>query len=249
MDKVITGAVAVFRDITAIKQMEQLKDEFVSVAAHELRTPLTAIKGYAELLERRLGRDEGRARDRQSLAVIRRQTERLARLVNEMLDVSRIEAGQLQLNRESFDLSALAEETIDSVRVSDDLHTFVLDAPPGIEAFADIARIEQVLINLITNAATYSPKGGTITVRVHTGDDHATVSVQDEGIGITPEEVSRLFARFYRSPQSGAMRGGGMGLGLYISREIVERHGGTIAVESTPGVGSTFTFTLPHTAE
>lgn len=252
VDGIITGAVAVSRDITAIKQVEQLKDEFVSVAAHELRTPLTAIKGYTELLERRLGRDEGRdegrARERQSLAVIRRQTERLARLVNEMLDVSRIEAGQLQLNRESFDLSALAEETMNSVRISDDVHAFVLDAPSGVEAFADTARIEQVLINLITNAATYSPQGGTITVHVRAESDHATVSVRDEGIGIAPEEVSHLFARFYRSPQAGAMRSGGMGLGLYISREIIQRHGGTITVESTPGVGSTFTFTLPRPA-
>jgi len=249
MDEIITGAVAVFRDITAIKQVEQLKDQFVSMAAHELRTPLTAIKGYAELLERRLGRDEGRARDRQSLAVIRRQTERLAWLVNEMLDVSRIEAGQLRLNRELFDLSALAEETMNSVRVSNEQHSFVLDAPQEVETFADAARIEQVLINLLTNAATYSPQGGTITVRARTEGDHATVSVRDTGIGIAPEEASRLFSRFYRSPQVGAMHTGGMGLGLYISREIIERHEGTIIVESTPDVGSTFTFTLPRTAE
>lgn len=241
----ITGAVAVFRDITEMKQVDQMKDEFVSIAAHELRTPLTAIKGYAELLERRMSMQEGRESDRRSLGVIRKQTERLTSLVNEMLDVSRIEAGRLQLNTELFDLSALVGEVVNNMRVSSEAHLLSLAAKPGIKVNGDTARIEQVLLNLITNAITYSPEGGDVDVRVWEEDGAALVSVRDEGVGIASDELPHLFDRFYRAPRAGVMRSGGMGLGLYICREIVARHGGTIRAESVEGVGSTFTFSLP----
>ncbi|MDQ2787004.1 MAG: PAS domain-containing protein [Chloroflexota bacterium] len=241
----ITGAVAVFRDITEMKQLDQMKDEFVSIAAHELRTPLTAIKGYAELLDRRLRSQGGRESDLRSLGVIRKQTERLAGLVNEMLDVSRIEAGRLQLNSEPFDLSMLVGEVINSMRVSSETHHLSLTAEPGIEVNGDIARIEQVLLNLIANAITYAPAGGEIAIRVWTDADSALVSVRDHGVGIAPDELPHLFDRFYRAPRAGVMRSGGMGLGLYICREIIARHGGAIRVESAEDAGSTFTFSLP----
>ena len=245
----ITGAVAVFRDITEMKQIDQMKDEFISIAAHELRTPLTAIKGYAELLERRLSTQAGRENDRRSLAVIRKQTERLAGLVNEMLDVSRIEAGRLQLNNEPFDLSALVEEVVNNMRISRDAHRFSLAAEPGVAVDGDTARIEQVLLNLLTNATTYAPEGGEIAVRVWRDAGAALVSVHDQGIGIAADELPHLFDRFYRSPHAEIMRSGGMGLGLYISREIITRHGGTIWAESAAGAGSTFTFSLPLIAK
>ncbi|MGI8858059.1 MAG: PAS domain-containing protein [Thermomicrobiales bacterium] len=245
----ITGAVAVFRDITEMKQLDQMKDEFISIAAHELRTPLTAIKGYAELLDRRLSAQGGREGDRKSLGVIRKQTERLSGLVNEMLDVSRIEAGRLQLNSEPFDLSALVGEVVSNVRVSTTTHDLSLTADPAIEVFGDTARIEQVLINLISNAITYSPEGGDIGVRVWTEGASALVSVNDHGIGISQEDLPHLFDRFYRAQKADIIRSGGMGLGLYICQEIVTRHGGTIHVESTEGAGSTFTFTVPLARE
>ncbi len=241
----ITGAVAVFRDITEMKQIDQMKDDFVSIAAHELRTPLTAIKGYAELLERRLSMQQGRESDQRSLGVIRKQTERLASLVNEMLDVSRIEGGRLQLNAEPFDLSALISEVVSNMRVSSETHLLSLAAVPGIEVNGDAARIEQVLLNLITNAITYSPEGGEVDVRVWTEENAALVSIRDQGVGIASDELPQLFDRFYRAPRAGVMRSGGMGLGLYICREIVARHGGTIRAESVEGMGSTFTFSLP----
>jgi two-component system phosphate regulon sensor histidine kinase PhoR len=242
----ITGAVAVFRDITEMKQLDQMKDEFISIAAHELRTPLTAIKGYAELLDRRLSAQAGREGDRKSLGIIRKQTERLSGLVNEMLDVSRIEGGRLQLNSEPFDLSALATEVVNNLRVSTTTHILSLAAEPAIEAFGDTARIEQVLINLISNAITYSPEGGEIGVRAWVEGERACVSVSDQGIGIAPDELPHLFDRFYRAPSAGTMRSGGMGLGLYICQEIITRHGGTIRADSVAGAGSTFTFTLPQ---
>ncbi len=245
----ITGAVAVFRDITEMKQLDQMKDEFISIAAHELRTPLTAIKGYAELLDRRLSAQGGREGDRKSLGVIRKQTERLSGLVNEMLDVSRIEAGRLQLNSEPFDLSALVGEVVSNMRVSATTHDLSLTAAPAIEVSGDTARIEQVLINLISNAITYSPEGGEISVRAWTEGAYALVSVTDHGVGMSQEELPHLFDRFYRAPKANIMRSGGMGLGLYICQEIVTRHGGTIAAESTEGAGSTFTFTLPLSGE
>jgi PAS domain S-box-containing protein len=241
----ITGAVAVFRDITEMKQLDQMKDEFISIAAHELRTPLTAIKGYAELLDRRLSAQDGREADRKSLGIIRKQTERLSGLVNEMLDVSRIEGGRLELNSEPFDLTALVGEVVNNLRVSTTTHILSLAAEPAIAVFGDTARIEQVLINLISNAITYSPEGGEIGVRAWTEGGRALVSVSDQGVGIAPEELSHLFDRFYRAPSAGVMRSGGMGLGLYICQEIVTRHGGTIRVESSQGAGSIFTFTLP----
>jgi PAS domain S-box-containing protein len=241
----ITGAVAVFRDITEMKQLDQMKDEFISIAAHELRTPLTAIKGYAELLDRRLSAQDGREADRKSLGIIRKQTERLSGLVNEMLDVSRIEGGRLELNSEPFDLTALVGEVVNNLRVSTTTHILSLAAEPAIAVFGDTARIEQVLINLISNAITYSPEGGEIGVRAWTEGGCALVSVSDQGVGIAPEELSHLFDRFYRAPSAGVMRSGGMGLGLYICQEIVTRHGGTIRVESSQGAGSIFTFTLP----
>lgn len=241
----ITGAVAVFRDITEMKQLDQMKDEFISIAAHELRTPLTAIKGYAELLDRRLSMQEGREGDRRSLGVIRKQTERLASLVNEMLDVSRIEAGRLELNSESFDLATLVSDVVSNMRVASEMHALSLAAEPGIEVNGDTARIEQVLLNLLANAITYSPEGGDVDVRVWTEGGMALVSVRDTGVGIAPEELPHLFERFYRAPRAGVMRSGGMGLGLYICQEIVARHGGTIRAESVEGAGSTFTFSLP----
>lgn len=244
-DGAITGTVAVFRDITALKEVEQMKDEFISIAAHELRTPLTAIKGYAELLDRRLTAHGDRARDRHAVGIIYKQAERLANLVNEMLDVSRIEAGRLHLNREPIDIGALVAEAVNNLRVSDATHTFAVEIEPGIEVEADAARIEQVLINLIANAVTYSPEGGAITARARAVDGHAVVSIADQGIGIAPDDVPHLFDRFYRASNAGVARSGGMGLGLYICREIIERHGGTIRAESTADVGSTFTLTLP----
>ncbi len=244
-DGTVAGAVGVFRDITEMKQVEQMKDDFISIAAHELRTPLTAIKGYAELLDRRLSHLEGRERDRQPLGVIRKQADRLAKLVNEMLDVSRIEGGRLQLNREAMNLSALAGETVNNLRVTSDLHTLTLDPAPDVAVFADPSRIEQVLINLVSNAITYSPEGGEVAVRVAAEGENAVVSVRDSGIGIPPDALQQIFSRFYRAEEASVMRTGGMGLGLYICREIVERHGGTITAESVVGAGSTFTFTLP----
>jgi len=245
----ITGAVAVFRDITEMKQLDQMKDEFVSIAAHELRTPLTAIKGYAELLDRRLRTQGGRESDLRSLGVIRKQTARLAGLVNEMLEVSRIEVGHLQLNSEPFDLPSLVGDVVNSMRVSSEAHHLSLTAEPGIAVKGDTARIEQVLLNLIANAITYAPEGGDVDIRVWRDADTALVSVRDRGVGIAPDDLPHLFDRFYRAPQAGVMRSGGMGLGLYICREIVVRHGGTIGVESAEGVGSTFTFSLPLTGK
>lgn len=245
----ITGAVAVFRDITEMKQLDQMKDEFISIAAHELRTPLTAIKGYAELLDRRLTLQGGRESDRKSLAVIRKQTDRLSGLVNEMLDTSRIEAGRLQLNSEPFDLATLVGEVMNNIRVSSETPVLTLTAEAGIEVFGDTARIEQVLINLISNAITYSPEGGEVGIRVWAAGGNGLVSVHDQGVGIAREEVAHIFDRFYRAPKAGVMRSGGMGLGLYISREIVSRHGGTIQVESVEGAGSTFTVTLPRAGQ
>jgi signal transduction histidine kinase len=166
-----------------------------------------------------------------------------------MLDVSRIEAGRLLLNYEHFDLTALVQEVVTNLRPSTEAHRFAIEAEPGIEIEADATRVEQVLINLISNAVTYSPEGGEVAVRVWQEGGAAKIAVRDTGVGIAPDELPHLFERFYRAPRAGVMRSGGMGLGLYISNEIVHRHGGTITVKSNEGVGSTFTVTLPLTGK
>lgn len=244
-DGVITGAVVVISDVTELYRLERQKDEFLSIASHELKTPLTTLKILTQLTHKRLVKVG--ALEAEQTKRMERAIGRMERLVNDLLDVSRIDSGKLALRRERFDLTELCRQVAEDQMAAAD-RPIALDLPDQpLEVEADPDRIGQVLTNLISNALKYSADRSGPGIRLTRQGDIVTTSVYDAGGGIPPEDLRHLFERFYRVPgvqvQSGS--GVGLGLGLYISKEIVERHGGRIWVESTVGVGSTFSFTLP----
>jgi signal transduction histidine kinase/DNA-binding response OmpR family regulator len=225
----------------------RMRDIFLSVAAHELRTPLTSLLGYTQLVERRARRDSTISeRDRQALQVVADQATRLSKMVSSLLDISRLQLGQLSIEPAPLDVGALATRLVDEARPLLTEHTIDYqrpDAPVWISG--DELRLEQALQNLIQNAVKYSPGGGTITLRVECRDSHASVVVADPGIGIPTEALPQLFHRFYRAPNVDPQHISGLGVGLYVVKEIVELHGGTVEVHSEVDVGSTFTLSIP----
>jgi signal transduction histidine kinase len=234
---------AIVRDISERRRLERLQQEFTAMVTHELKGPLTSLRGFAQLMQRR------QAYHAHGIEVIIAQTTQLERLISDLLDAARLDAGRMELRRAPADLVALVRDAAAQATALTTRHIFELDAPPApVMSSADGARLGQVLANLLSNAIKYSPEGGTIYVQLSSASGVARVSVSDEGIGIAPEARERIFQRFYRvgGLGSGAQ---GLGLGLYISRSLVEAHGGTLAVESEVGLGSTFTFTLPLQAD
>ncbi|MBV9258396.1 MAG: GAF domain-containing protein [Ktedonobacteraceae bacterium] len=257
------GVVAVLNDVTSNKQVERLKDEFVSVVSHELRTPLTAIKGYTQHVARRMERRLRKARttvesntpiselpesyDLRSLNIIQSQTEHLERLVNDLLDLSQVQWGKLNLRYETFYLADILAESVRLAQASAELHTLYLDIQVQETAIvADRIRIEQVIGNLLDNAIKYSPHGGKVTIRLEEQEGKYLVSIIDEGIGVSPEQFDHIFERFYRVHNTSIQQYSGIGLGLYVAKAIVDRHGGQIWFANNQNIGSTFHFTLPR---
>lgn len=224
-----------------------MRDNFLSVAAHELRTPLTSLLGYTQLVERRAGRTSALSdRDRQALRIVADQATRLSKMVTSLLDISRLQLGQLSIDPKQIDLGALAARLVEETRPLLSQHSieyFGTRTPALISG--DELRLEQALQNLIQNAVKYSPDGGAIIVRVACDTTRASVAVTDSGIGIPPEALSQLFQRFYQAPNVDPQHISGLGVGLYVVKEIVELHGGTAAVSSEVGSGSTFTLSIP----
>jgi signal transduction histidine kinase len=242
----VYGAVAVLQDVSRLKEIDQLKDSFISMTSHELKNPLTAIIGHVQLMEKRAKSvDNERRGDARNIRVISEQSGRMARLVDELADVSRIQAGRLDLEPKLMDLTSLAERVIEQLQATSEKHEIILATHSSVHGRWDEGRIEQVVHNLLSNAVKYSPDGGIIRVSVERKGSEAQLSVADEGIGIADEQISHLFDRFFRVRDQKAGSAGGMGLGLYICKEIVTRHGGRIWVESRQGKGSTFCFALP----
>lgn len=232
-----------FQDVTRFKEAEDLKSTFISVISHELKTPLALITGYAETLDR----DDVRWDDetvRESLAIIKEESARLNRLIEDLLDAARIEAGALKLKMSYVRVDELARSVVEALRPLERDRLIALDFPVDLPAvFADPERIRQVLRNLVSNAIKYSPAGSLVRVGGTVQDGEVVLFVADEGQGIPVEEQQRLFGRFVRG--SAGRSTSGAGLGLYLSKAIVEAHGGRIWVESEPGRGSTFYFSLP----
>jgi two-component system phosphate regulon sensor histidine kinase PhoR len=261
-----TGAVIVLNDITASKQVERLKDEFVSVVSHELRTPLTNIKGYTQHLVRRLERrirkiqetqqvqdipalDLPESVDLRSVLIVQSQTDRLERLVSDLLDRSRVQWGQLTLEYEGFYLADVLTESIRSVQASAEQHTLYLDIQVAdTHIVADKQRINLVIGNLLDNAVKYSPQGGQVTVRLQEQENMYLISVIDQGIGVNPEHYEHIFERFYRVSNASTRQYSGVGLGLFVAKAIVTKHGGNIWLSENKGIGgTTFYVTLPRT--
>lgn len=224
-----------------IKLLNEKKDEFIGLASHELKTPLTSITGYLQILGR-LKTDEqgGRFVDKTI-----KQVRKLSGLVNDLLDVSKIEAGKLQMRKAKFDLMEVINDTIELMQQTNDKYTILLKtAVETCVVRADSQRIEQVMINLLSNSIKYSHGAGKIIVEVNKTEKDAIVSIQDFGIGIAASKLGNVFSRFYRVEDLDAHISG-LGIGLYLSHEIITRHNGKIWVESEPGAGSTFHFSLP----
>jgi two-component system phosphate regulon sensor histidine kinase PhoR len=257
------GAVAVLNDVTSSKQIEKLKDEFVSVVSHELRTPLTAIKGYTQHLLRRIERRLNETRrtqpldgspaveppesyDLRSLNIVQSQAGHLERLVNDLLDQSRVQLGQLRLDYSTFYLADVLAERIYLAQVSAEHHTISFDVQvQDSKIVADRLRIGQVVGNILDNAVKYSPQGGQVVVVLQEFEGDYLVSVIDQGIGINPEYLDHIFERFYRVRNTANRQYSGIGLGLYVTKAIIESHGGRIWHTNNQGSGSTFHFTLP----
>ena len=242
----IVNIIANVRDITHFREAEEMKSTFISVISHELKTPVALIKGYAGTLRREDAHwDEETVRD--SMAVVEEEADRLTQLIDNLLDASRLQAGEMQLSKTDVRLDYLAERLVSKFRTQSDQHTFELnfeeDFPP---IQGDQERLNQVLSNLISNAIKYSPEGGTITVSGRYDPDQVFVAVTDQGIGIAASEHDRIFDRFYRVESALSRRTQGAGLGLFLVKSVVEAHGGRIWVSSKPGTGSTFVVALPR---
>ena len=223
-----------------------LRDEFISIASHELKTPITSLKMYGQIVHQQLqelGTDKAIL---SSLSKMNEQIDRLTMLVNDMLNVSKIQLGKLEFNEDSFNVQKMVFDTVDIVQASAPNHRIVIEGKISRRVWGDKDRISQVLINLLTNAIKYSPHEYKINVGLlEKKSGFAEVKVQDYGIGIDKEQQAKIFNRFYRVSGADEKTFPGLGIGLYISSEIVRRHGGTLEVNSTKGKGSTFCFTIP----
>lgn len=242
-DGKVTHFIGVQSDITERKKIERLKDELVSTVSHELRTPLTSLRGFAELMLQRTFAPE---KQREFLGIILKESLRLTELINDFLDLQRIESGRQKYEFEDSALAPFVREAVSVFNQDTDIHDFLLAIPASLPPVrVDTARLRQVITNLLSNAVKFSPQGGHITVGARLESDMVKVWVTDQGVGIPAEALPHLFHRFFRADNQDTRRIGGTGLGLALVKEIVKAHGGRIWVESAVGVGSTFFFTLP----
>ncbi len=227
-----------------IKLLRQ-KDEFFNIASHELKSPVTSIKGFAQILEKISEKDT--TKTKYFLEKINRQSDKLSRLINDLLDISRIETGKLLFENKKFELEELIENTIENLKVATGTHPISFRSDAKFWIKGDSHRIEEVLINLINNAAKYSPPQTKIKVSLFRKDDLAVVEVEDFGYGISEKDKEKVFNRFFQSKNSHAKNLSGLGLGLYISNSIVKHHKGMLNFTSkTNSEGTVFSFTLPY---
>jgi signal transduction histidine kinase len=239
---VLTKWVGTFTDIEDQKEAVKRKDEFISIASHELKTPLTTIKAYVQLLDRSIPEEEPTRMYVERTLV---QVKKLDNLIVDLLDLSKIESGKLKFNKKSFAFESVLADAVEMIRQTYPAYTIVRRGAADVEIFGDETRIEQVIINYLTNAVKYSPDHKEVVIEAGVdGVGQVFVRVKDYGIGIRKENQSDIFSKFYRVEES-ADRFQGLGIGLYICAEIIRRHDGQFGVESEPGKGSTFYFTIP----
>jgi PAS domain S-box-containing protein len=244
----IVGIQGIGRDITERKELERLKSDFISTVSHELRTPLTSIKGYVDLV---LAGDVGPLTPEQKefLTIVSQNTTRLTELINDLLEIERLESGKIEFEFAELDLAEVLENVARSLHVNAEQKglEFLTEIPSGLKVRGDRERLAQVFLNLLSNAIKYTPAGA-VELRAHQEDDAVVVEVRDTGIGLSESDLQKLFQKFFRSDNPYVRKVGGTGLGLSIAKAIVERHGGTITVTSQLGQGSTFTVRLPALA-
>ena len=243
----ILGLATIFTDITEIRNVERMKTAFVSTVSHELRTPLTSIKGFVStLLQDTEGYFDTETRQ-EFYGIIDNECDRLKRLIDDLLNVSRIESGRaLQMHWGTFEPLAIIEKVMQAQRSYTDKHRLILDFNGEVpQIVGDADKFDQILTNLISNAIKYSPFGGEVRVEVDSSDHDLTISVTDHGIGVPADKLSRIFEKFERIDNRDTRQAGGTGIGLFLVKHLIERHEGTISVTSTVGKGTTFTVHLP----
>lgn len=245
-DDAAIGAVLVFQDISAIKDLERVREEWTTVVAHDLRQPITTISGYASLLARELAKHPHPDVEERAIEHVLTAARSLSQMVGDLLDVSRIETRRLRIERQEVDLLALTCSVVERMAEVTGGHPVVVEIHGDLPSlWIDPTRIEQVLANLLSNAAKYSFPDTEIDVNLERQGNNAVIAIVNQGPGIPPSELGRLFTRFYRTREAQTQRVAGLGLGLYIAKGLVEAHGGRIWAESVPGKITTFRFSLP----
>jgi len=246
-DDTLSGLVMVLHDITEIRRLERARRDLVANVSHEFKTPLTAIRGFAEtLLDGALADSQN---NRRFLRIICDHAERLSRLTDDLLKLSQIEAGKLELKRRPVSIRPLIEPCLETIRLNAEEKNLAVecDCSPDLPlVHGDPPAVQQAIQNLLDNAVRYTPRGGRIAVAARVHDSYVAVSVSDTGPGIPASEQTRIFERFYRTDAARSREAGGTGLGLSIAKHLVEAHGGRIEIRSEVGHGSTFTIYLPQ---
>jgi two-component system phosphate regulon sensor histidine kinase PhoR len=240
------GAILVFHDITELRRLEQIRQDFVANVSHELRTPISSIKGYAETLLEGALEDKDNAKE--FISIIYQDSNRLASLINDLLDLSKIESGKMKMNFVQLDAVSIIRRAITVIENQAKVKSisFKLNLAPELPKIkADETRFSQVMINLLDNAIKYTPENGSVTVTAKVVNNSLQVDIEDTGIGISEKDLPRIFERFYRVDKARSRELGGTGLGLSIVKHIVQAHGGQVWVKSELGLGSTFSFTIP----
>lgn len=250
-----SGFIGSLTDITdqeraqqATKILMQKKDEFMSIASHELKTPITSMKAALQIVERLTAANKDHAQIHSFIEKANKQVNKLTGLVEDLLDVTKIHSGKMQFNRSVFFIDEVLQDCLDQIKHHSQTHKVLVNGLSDISIFADKHRIEQVIINFLSNAIKYSPGADKILINLQIEGNDIKISVTDFGIGIPADKIRFIFDRFFRVQES-SQKFSGLGLGLFISSEIVKRHGGNIGVDSIEGKGSTFWFTLPLDAE
>ena len=235
------------RDVTERKAIDRLKDELVSTVSHELRTPLASIRGFVELL---LMRDYPAEERREFLEIVQQEILRLGKLIDDFLDLQRLEARGPKYQFEILDLRDVLEHAATVIAAASEAHRLAVDLPPApLPVRADRDRLEQCVLNLLSNAFKYSPEGGSVELRAERAGERALVHVRDEGIGMSQETLDRLFTKFYRADSTATRGIGGTGLGLALVKEIASAHAGEVVARSELGRGSVLTVSLPLAEE
>ncbi len=225
------------------KEAERKKDEFISIASHELKTPMTSVKGYLQLLERSIDKNDPEV-FRSRLQKVQNQVEKLNLLIADLLDFSKIESGKLKFNKKYFSLEVVLKDVLDVMQQSNPQVKLIKKGTIGEEIYGDEMRIEQVIVNLISNAIKYAPESEEIHINTEQHDDEIFLSVTDFGMGMSEEHQKKVFDKFYRIEET-SERFQGLGIGLHICQEIIKRHNGKIGVNSAPNKGSEFYFYIP----
>lgn len=241
-DNNFVGYIISCMDITELKEAEQRKDDFISIASHELKTPLTTLKGSLQILDKMKDRFDSKQLSN-LIDQANKGMDKITDLVNDLLNTSRTREGFLPLNKTTFNVANMLNKCCNHVRAEGKYH-LVFEGDTALQIFGDEARIEQVVVNFVNNAVKYAPESKDIFLKAEKVGNMAKISVRDTGPGIAKDQIPRLFERYYRANHSGT-KYSGLGLGLYIAAEIIKRHGGQIGVDTEPGKGSTFWITLP----